>query len=89
MRIISGFLRGRRLRAPDGLATRPTSDRVREGLFNILAPRIEGSRFLDVCAGSGMRSELAELAVQTPRPGIWASIGPANCTIPPCTSSIS
>jgi 16S rRNA (guanine(966)-N(2))-methyltransferase RsmD len=53
MRIISGFLRGRRLRAPDGLATRPTSDRVREGLFNILAPRIEGSRFLDVCAGSG------------------------------------
>lgn len=53
MRIISGFLRGRRLRAPEGLATRPTSDRVREALFNIIAARVPGSRFLDVCAGSG------------------------------------
>ena len=46
-------MRGRRLRAPDGLATRPTSDRVREALFNIIAPRVPGARFLDVCAGSG------------------------------------
>jgi 16S rRNA (guanine966-N2)-methyltransferase len=46
-------MRGRRLRAPDGFATRPTSDRVREALFNIIAPRVSGSRFLDVCAGSG------------------------------------
>ena len=36
-----------------GLAVRPTSDRLRETLFNILAPRIGGSRFLDICAGSG------------------------------------
>jgi 16S rRNA (guanine(966)-N(2))-methyltransferase RsmD len=41
------------LRAVEGLAVRPTSDRLRETLFNILAPRIEGSRFLDICAGSG------------------------------------
>ncbi|MBK6314944.1 MAG: 16S rRNA (guanine(966)-N(2))-methyltransferase RsmD [Blastocatellia bacterium] len=53
MRIISGQLRGRRLRAPEGRATRPTSDRVREALFNILSSRIGGAAFLDVCAGSG------------------------------------
>ena len=39
--------------APAGLATRPTSDRLRETLFNVLAPRIEGARFLDLYAGSG------------------------------------
>jgi 16S rRNA (guanine(966)-N(2))-methyltransferase RsmD len=53
MRIISGKYRGRRLKSPPSLATRPTSDRLRETLFNILAPRIKGARFLDLCAGSG------------------------------------
>jgi 16S rRNA (guanine(966)-N(2))-methyltransferase RsmD len=53
MRIIGGTLRSRRLDAPAGLATRPTSDRLRETLFNVLAPRIEGARFLDLFAGSG------------------------------------
>lgn len=53
MRIIAGTLRSRRLDAPAGLATRPTSDRLRETLFNVLAPRIEGARFLDLYAGSG------------------------------------
>ncbi|HSE36858.1 MAG TPA: 16S rRNA (guanine(966)-N(2))-methyltransferase RsmD [Blastocatellia bacterium] len=53
MRVIGGIYRGRRLRAVGGLAVRPTSDRLRETLFNILAPRINGSRFLDICAGSG------------------------------------
>src|SRR4029450_2669684 len=53
MRIIAGKYRGRRLKGPPTLATRPTSDRLRETLFNILAPRIEGARFLDLCAGSG------------------------------------
>jgi 16S rRNA (guanine966-N2)-methyltransferase len=53
MRVIGGTYRGRRLRSAAGLAIRPTSDRMRETLFNILAPRIEGSRFLDICAGSG------------------------------------
>jgi 16S rRNA (guanine(966)-N(2))-methyltransferase RsmD len=53
MRIIGGTLRSRRLEAPAGLATRPTSDRLRETLFNVLAPRIEGARFLDLFAGSG------------------------------------
>ncbi|HVS81230.1 MAG TPA: 16S rRNA (guanine(966)-N(2))-methyltransferase RsmD [Pyrinomonadaceae bacterium] len=53
MRIIAGKYRGRRLKIPPSLQTRPTSDRLRETLFNILAPRIEGARFLDLCAGSG------------------------------------
>ena len=53
MRIIAGLLRSRSLQAPPGLNTRPTSDRLRETLFNVLAPRIEGARFLDLYAGSG------------------------------------
>lgn len=53
MRIISGKYRGRKLKSPPSLQTRPTSDRLRETLFNILAPRIKGVRFLDLCAGSG------------------------------------
>lgn len=53
MRIIAGKYRGRRLKNPPSLQTRPTSDRLRETLFNIIAPRIEGARFLDLCAGSG------------------------------------
>ena len=53
MRIIAGEYRSRRLEAPAGLATRPTSDRLRETLFNVLAPRMEGAIFLDLYAGSG------------------------------------
>jgi 16S rRNA (guanine966-N2)-methyltransferase len=41
------------LKSPPSLETRPTSDRLRETLFNIIAPRIKGARFLDLCAGSG------------------------------------
>jgi 16S rRNA (guanine966-N2)-methyltransferase len=53
MRIIAGRFRSRTLEAPAGMATRPSSDRLRETLFNVLAPRIEGARFLDLYAGSG------------------------------------
>jgi 16S rRNA (guanine966-N2)-methyltransferase len=53
MRVISGTYRSRKLAAPPGLATRPTSDRLRETLFNILAPRIPGATFADLYAGSG------------------------------------
>lgn len=53
MRVIAGTLRRRTLEAPAGLKTRPTSDRLRETLFNVLASRIEGARFLDLYAGSG------------------------------------
>ena len=53
MRVIAGKYRSRPLSAPPGRHTRPTSDRLRETLFNVLAPRIEGSTFLDLYAGSG------------------------------------
>ncbi len=53
MRIIAGKYRGRKLKSPPSLQTRPTSDRLRETLFNILAPRIKGARVLDLCAGTG------------------------------------
>jgi 16S rRNA (guanine966-N2)-methyltransferase len=53
MRVIAGTYRSRPLAAPRGMDTRPTSDRLRETLFNILAPRIEGTLFIDLYAGSG------------------------------------
>lgn len=54
MRIISGHYRGRVLKSPADSRTRPTSDRLRETLFNVLAPKIgDESRFLDLCAGTG------------------------------------
>ena len=53
MRVVAGLYRGRRLQAPPGRSTRPTSDRVREALFSILGPAVEGARVLDLFAGSG------------------------------------
>lgn len=53
MRIIAGRFGSRKLAAPAGEATRPTSDRLRETLFNVLAPKMEGAGFLDLYAGSG------------------------------------
>jgi 16S rRNA (guanine966-N2)-methyltransferase len=58
MRIVAGRFRGARIEAPKGLATRPTSDRVRQALFNVLehgSPRfdLDGARVLDLFAGSG------------------------------------
>jgi len=53
LRIIAGMWRGRRFRFPDGADIRPTPNRVRETLFNWLAPIIRGARILDVFAGSG------------------------------------
>lgn len=53
MRVIAGTAKGIRLEAPRGLDIRPTLDRVREALFSILQPRIEGAAFLDLFAGAG------------------------------------
>ena len=53
MRIIAGRLKGRRIASPSWEGLRPTSDRLRETLFNVLAPRVEGARVLDVFAGTG------------------------------------
>ena len=53
MRVIAGTYRSRPLITPPGTATRPTSDRLRETLFNVLAARVEGSHFADLYAGCG------------------------------------
>ena len=53
MRVIAGEFRSRRLKTIPGLETRPTPDRLRETLFNILAPRMAGAVFVDAYAGTG------------------------------------
>ena len=53
MRVIAGIYRSRILKSLKGLALRPTSDRLRETLFNILGPAVAGSHFLDLFAGTG------------------------------------
>jgi len=55
MRVISGICRGMKLIAPAGKATRPTSDRVKEALFNIISSRFsfDGASILDICSGTG------------------------------------
>jgi 16S rRNA (guanine966-N2)-methyltransferase len=53
LRVIAGIYRSRILKSLKGLALRPTSDRLRETLFNVLGAGIQGSRFLDVFAGTG------------------------------------
>lgn len=53
MRIIAGTLKGRTLASPTWDGLRPTSDRLRETLFNVLGPEVDGARVLDVCSGTG------------------------------------
>jgi len=53
MRVIAGQFRSRQLKSLKGLALRPTSDQLRETLFNVLGPEIAGSHFLDIFAGTG------------------------------------
>ncbi len=53
MRVIGGSAKGIKLYSPEGMNVRPTSDRVKEALFNIIAPHIENALFVDVFAGTG------------------------------------
>lgn len=53
MRVITGIARGRRLKALKGMETRPTLDRTKESLFNIIGPRVIEAKFLDLYAGTG------------------------------------
>jgi 16S rRNA (guanine(966)-N(2))-methyltransferase RsmD len=83
MRIIAGRLRGRRLHGPPRDGVRPTSDRLRETLFNVLAPRVAGSRVLDGFAGTGAvgieaLSRLAEHATFVERDGRALRVLQAN-----------
>jgi 16S rRNA (guanine966-N2)-methyltransferase len=78
MRVIAGRLGGRRLVAPRGMATRPTSDRVREALFSMLGD-VEGARVLDLYAGTGAlgiealsRGAARAVFVESARPALAA-----------------
>ena len=53
MRVIAGLCRGRRLKSVKGWNTRPTADRVKEAVFNVLGPRVIDANFLDLFAGTG------------------------------------
>lgn len=53
MRVISGTARGKRLKAPRGMDTRPITDMIKEALFNVIGDKIVSARFLDLFAGSG------------------------------------
>ncbi len=53
MRVVSGSARGRKLVSPEGLDVRPTTDKVKESMFNIIQFELEGSSVLDLFAGSG------------------------------------
>jgi 16S rRNA (guanine966-N2)-methyltransferase len=53
MRVIAGKFKSRRLNAPAGMETRPTSDRLRETLFNVVSPQVAESTWLDMFAGTG------------------------------------
>ena len=73
MRVITGSARGRRLKELEGMETRPTTDRVKEGLFNVLQFDIEGRRVLDLFAGSGQFG-----IVSQPRSGLRCICGQAT-----------
>jgi len=75
VRVIAGDFRSRPLRAPAGDATRPTSDRLRETLFNILGPEVRGRSFLDGYAGSGAVG--IEAWSRGARPVVWIESAPA------------
>lgn len=53
MRVITGTARGRKLREPEGMASRPTTDNVKESMFNLIQFDVEGRRVLDLFAGTG------------------------------------
>lgn len=77
MRVISGTAKGTKLRSVAGHTTRPTADRVKESLFNILGPAIAGGDFLDLYAGNGGIG--LEALSRGARSVIWIDLNPA-CT---------
>jgi len=79
MRIISGLNRGRKLTQIQGRDIRPTSDRVREALFNIIGPAIRGQRVLDLFAGTGAFG--LEALSRGAQSALFVDAAPASCEV--------
>ncbi len=79
MRIIAGEMRSRRLKAPEGMDTRPTADRVKEALFSILNGRVYGAKVLDLYAGSGALA--LEALSRGAESAVLADHGRAACAV--------
>lgn len=79
MRIIAGEMRSRRLKAPEGMDTRPTADRVKEAMFSILLRNLPGARVLDLYAGSGALS--LEAISRGAASAVLADCSPKACKI--------
>ncbi|HSL61745.1 MAG TPA: 16S rRNA (guanine(966)-N(2))-methyltransferase RsmD [Desulfotignum sp.] len=79
MRIISGTCRGRKLISPEGREIRPTSDRIRETLFNILGTRVKTARVLDLFAGTGALG--LEALSRGAAHAVFVDTSPAACRI--------
>ncbi len=79
MRIISGLSRGRKLTQIQGRDIRPTSDRVREALFNIIGPSIRGQRVLDLFAGTGAFG--LEALSRGAQSAVFVDAAPASCGV--------
>ena len=79
MRIIAGEKRSRRLKAPEGMDTRPTGDKVKEALFSMLFRRIPGAKVLDLYAGSGALA--LEALSRGAESAVLADISPRACKI--------
>lgn len=75
MRVISGTARGRKLKELPGLATRPTTDKVKESVFNIIQFDIEGRRVLDLFGGTGQMG-IEALSRGRSTPPLWTSPPP-------------
>ena len=71
MRVVAGSAKGRHLKSPKSDGTRPVIDRVKTALFDILAPRMVDTRFLDLFAGSGGMGSRRSAAAHARRPS-WS-----------------
>lgn len=79
MRVIAGKYRGRKLKGPEGLELRPTSDRLKESLFNILMPAIDGAILLDAFGGTGAIG--IEALSRGARQVVFIESSPAGCRL--------
>ena len=82
MRVISGTARGKKLKSPEGQDVRPTLDRIKEDMFNIIGPAIRGKKVLDLFAGSGALSPRGRRS-RSVRDAMAGSAGsPSAITVP-------